>query len=76
MKPIVSNSCAAFTVALASLCAVVHAGEPKLAGVFSDHAVLQCDLAVPVWGTADAGTELVVAFAGQKKTATADANGR
>ncbi len=76
MKPMLLRRIAAFTVGLAGLCAVVHAGEPKLAGVFSDHAVLQRDMAVPVWGTADAGTELVVAFAGQKKTAVADANGK
>lgn len=47
-----------------------------LAGIFSDHAVLQRDLAVPVWGTAVAGTEVTVAFAGQKKTAVVDANGK
>jgi sialate O-acetylesterase len=52
------------------------ADEPKLAGVFSDHEVLQRNMAVPVWGTAEAGTEVVVEFAGQKKTATAGADGK
>ena len=54
---------------------IAYAGDPKPAVVFSDHAVLQRDIAVPVWGTSDAGAEIVVEFAGQKKTAVADAKG-
>ena len=50
------------------------AKELKLACLFTDHAVLQCDTVVPVWGWADAGTEVIVEFAGQKKTAVADAS--
>ena len=46
----------------------LNAAELKLACLFTDHAVLQCDAAVPVWGWADAGTEVTVEFAGQKKT--------
>ena len=52
------------------------AKELKLACLFTDHAVLQCDAVVPVWGWADAGTEVIVEFAGQKKTAVADASGK
>lgn len=52
------------------------AADPKFAGVFTDHAVLQRDLAVPVWGTADAGVEVLVEFAGQKKSVQADATGK
>lgn len=48
----------------------------KLPAVFADHMVLQCDQPVPVWGTADAGEQVTVEFAGQKKTATADAAGK
>ncbi len=33
--------------------------------VFSDHMVLQREMAVPVWGTADAGESVKVTFAGQ-----------
>ncbi|GEP41691.1 hypothetical protein BGE01nite_09820 [Brevifollis gellanilyticus] len=38
--------------------------------------VLQRDKAVPVWGKAEPGEEVVVEFAGQKKTAKADASGK
>ncbi|MEE2856870.1 MAG: sialate O-acetylesterase [Planctomycetota bacterium] len=37
--------------------------------VFSDHAVFQRDLPLPIWGTGDPGTEVTVQFAGQQKTA-------
>ncbi len=48
----------------------------KPAPVFADHMVLQRELDVPVWGTADAGEEVAVAFAGQRLTATADEQGQ
>lgn len=54
----------------ASASAAVHLGRP-----FSDGMVLQRDAADPVWGTADAGERVTVHFAGQEKSATADANG-
>ncbi len=54
----------------------LHAAELKLASAFTDHAVLQRDVAVPVWGQADAGEDVTVEFAGQKKTAKADASGK
>lgn len=47
-----------------------------LPNVFSDHAVLQRDIPVPIWGTADAGEKITVRFAGQTKTATAGPDGR
>ncbi len=47
----------------------------KVPLIFSDHMVLQRDVPVPVWGWADAGEEVKVAFAGQVKTARADATG-
>jgi sialate O-acetylesterase len=43
--------------------------------VFCDHMVLQRESPVPVWGTANAGDEITVSFAGQKKKCRADANG-
>ena len=49
---------------------------PRLAAAFSDHAVLQRDMPLPVWGWADAGEQVTVAFAGQRQMATADATGR
>jgi sialate O-acetylesterase len=47
-----------------------------LGPVFQDHAVLQRDQPVPVWGTAVAGDEVSVAFAGRQAAARADASGR
>jgi sialate O-acetylesterase len=51
------------------------AAEVKLASPFTDHMVLQRDMKVPVWGTADAAEQVTVEFAGQKKSATAGADG-
>ena len=64
------------TALLLAPLAVLHAAEPKLASVFSDHAILQRDASVPIWGWAGPGDEVTVEFAGQKKTAKADAAGR
>ena len=49
---------------------------PALPAVFTDHLVLQRDAAVPIWGTATPGAEITVEFAGQRKTATANKEGR
>ncbi|QHI69812.1 sialate O-acetylesterase [Tichowtungia aerotolerans] len=49
--------------------------EVRVAPVFNDGAVLQCDMPVNVWGTADPGAPVTVSFAGQKKTAVASASG-
>ncbi|MEY3897341.1 MAG: hypothetical protein RLZZ214_2862 [Verrucomicrobiota bacterium] len=51
------------------------AADLRLAAVLSDHMVLQREKPVPVWGWADAGERITVEFAGQKKTAIADATG-
>jgi len=54
----------------------LQAGELKLAGIFSDHAVLQSNMPVPVWGTADSGAEIKVEFGSQSKTTKSDINGK
>src|SRR5699024_7315686 len=41
-----------------------------------DHAVLQRDKAVPVWGTADVGEKVEVVFGVQKKDTVTDARGK
>ena len=46
-----------------------------LASPFTSHMVLQSDMKVPVWGVAEAGEVVTVTFAGQKESATADADG-
>ena len=48
----------------------------KLASVFSDHAVLQRDRAIPVWGWAEAGESVAVELAGRQAKAKAGADGR
>jgi sialate O-acetylesterase len=44
--------------------------------LFSDHAVLQMGMPVPVWGTADPGERVSVTLGKQKKSAIADVKGR
>lgn len=55
--------------------AVVKA-ELQLGSLFSDHMVLQRNMPVPVWGTADPGANVTVDFAGQKKSAMTSADGK
>ncbi len=50
-------------------------GDLKLAGLFTDHIVLQRDATVPIWGSANPNEQLTVSFATQNKATTADANG-
>src|SRR5687768_16092112 len=59
-----------------SLVAADANAELKLARVFSEHMVLQRDVAVPVWGTAQPKESITVEFQGQKKTAAADSAGK
>ena len=70
--------CLSIAVALA---AVLPAGstmaELKLSSIIGDNMVLQRDLDnVPIWGWADAGTEVTVEFAGQKVSGKAGDDGR
>ena len=48
----------------------------ELAPVFSDNAVLQRDMEVPVWGWADPGESVTVKFADQTLTTTAGNDGK
>ena len=50
--------------------------EVRLASPFTSHLVLQRELAVPVWGTAEPGERVVVSFAGQRRKTKADAAGK
>ena len=63
------------TLLLAPL-ATLNAAELRLPSIFSDQMVLQCAKAVPVWGWADAGEQIVVEFAGQTKSTTTNADGK
>ena len=48
----------------------------SVAKIFSDHMVLQRQLPVPVWGTATAGSEVSVTFAGKTLKTVAGADGK
>jgi sialate O-acetylesterase len=48
----------------------------RLASPFTDHMVLQCDMKVPVWGTAEPGEHVFVQFDGQKVVTDAGADGK
>jgi sialate O-acetylesterase len=51
-------------------------GDVKLPALFSDHAVLQRDRPVPVWGWASPGEKIKVKLPNQEQTAVTDAAGR
>lgn len=63
------------TITAAFLALTLHA-ELKLASPFTDHMVLQRDMAVPVWGYADPGSNITVEFSGQKKSTRAERSGK
>lgn len=60
---------------LSLICAVLARAELTLAPVFTDHMVLQRDLALPVWGHAAPGAPVSIEFRGEKRLAIADATG-
>ncbi|MDP6636968.1 MAG: sialate O-acetylesterase [Phycisphaerae bacterium] len=62
-------------VAVLTVPAACHAAT-KVNPIFTDNMVLQRDMSVPVWGSADAGEEITVKFAGQTKTTKADKDGK
>ena len=64
-----------FVLFIVALLAVPCLAELKLATPFCDHAVLQREAAVPVWGKATPGSEVTVSFAGQSVSGKADENG-
>jgi sialate O-acetylesterase len=73
MKKILLNL---LTTALLFWAAPHASAELTLASPFTDHMVLQREMKVPIWGSADPGTAVTVTFAGQTKTAVTDANGK
>jgi len=54
---------------------VVARADVRLPKIFSDHMVLQREMATPVWGWADPGETITVKVAGQTVSATADPAG-
>ena len=62
--------------ALGVLAFVSARAEVVLAPLFTDHAVLQRDKPLTIWGRADAGEAITVTFHGQTATATTTSDGR
>jgi len=61
----------------ALLCAAGAArADVTMNGIFTDHMVLQRDIPVAVFGSAEPGESVTVAFAGQSKATTAGKDGR
>jgi sialate O-acetylesterase len=50
--------------------------DVRLAPLFTEHAVLQREMRVPVWGWADPGERVTVSFRGRTMSTVTDANGR
>ena len=69
-----------FTICLCAIAILVAPAaieaKAKVNPMFSDFMVLQREIGVPVWGTADAGEEVTVKFADQTKTTKADKDGK
>ncbi|MEC7400764.1 MAG: sialate O-acetylesterase, partial [Verrucomicrobiota bacterium] len=61
---------------LVSLVCSSFSAELRFAKIFTDHAVLQRDISVPVWGWAEPEVEVTVEFSSQKKRTSADKSGR
>jgi sialate O-acetylesterase len=66
---------AALTVCLGLLPSAARA-EVKMSGYFTDHMVLQREMAAPIYGQAAPNEKVTVEFHGQQKTATAAADGK
>jgi sialate O-acetylesterase len=64
------------TATAATTVAAAVRAEVTLAPLFTDSAVLQRGQPIAVWGTADAGENITVTFAGHSAITTADADGQ
>jgi sialate O-acetylesterase len=64
-------------LAVVVVVACVHSAsaDVTLASLFTDHMVLQRDMPLPVWGTADAGEQVFVVVDGHVEETTADDSG-
>jgi len=63
-----------FLVCISLATGLLHA-DITLPRVFGDNMVLQREKPIPVWGKADSGEKITVAFADQKQTTVADETG-
>jgi sialate O-acetylesterase len=74
------KACRSISALVLAAVAIFHphgaSADVRLPAIFSDHAVLLSDAAVPVWGWADAGEKVEIAIAGQTKSAMPGADGK
>jgi sialate O-acetylesterase len=70
------NAARLLALAAAYACLPAQAADLDLARVFSDHAVLQRDQPLTVWGTATAGRDVAVTLNGKTASGRADAQGK
>ena len=70
------RSCFPFPVVLLMLFTVPLRAEVKLPAVLSSHMVLQREMQVPIWGTADPQEKVTVKFRDQTVNAVADDKGQ
>lgn len=75
MNPISRLVAFLFVLIFALTPSLTHA-DVTLPKIFSSNMVLQRELAVPIWGTADPVEEVTVKFAGQSKKTEADSDGK
>jgi len=64
------------TVVAIIISTLISKADVRIADIFSDNMVLQRDINLKVWGTADPGEKLYVSFNGQKQRTKADKKGK
>ena len=63
------------TVVAIAFSTLISKADVRVADIFSDHMVLQRNINLKVWGTADPGEKLYVSFNGQKRITKANKKG-
>ncbi|HEY3328737.1 MAG TPA: sialate O-acetylesterase [Capsulimonadaceae bacterium] len=75
MKKYPLNYFAAFALTVIAVSGPSSSAAVKPSSLFTDNAVLQRGVQIPVWGTADPGQKITVALDGPSMTTTADSSG-
>lgn len=78
MNSILNNSCRLSIACLAGVLALLPSvafAQLTVHGMFSDNMVVQRDQPIRIWGTAESGSQVRVAFHGEQGTAMADTDG-
>ena len=76
IRQIITTAFLVPTLSLPSLKAAEDSPVVELGAPFTDNAILQREMQVPVWGWSKPGIKVTVTFAGQKKIATAGNDGK